>query len=213
MARLNMTAAAPAHRLPDLPFDKGVLAPFLSAESFDFHHGKHHAGYVAKLNELLTGHAWASLPLDDLIVIAAGQPEATAIFNNAAQHWNHSLYWESLRAPGGPAVPAGLEQRLARCFGSTDAFKQAFVAAGMGQFGSGWVWVIEDGGDLRIVTTSNADTPLTKGHRALLVCDVWEHAYYIDHRNARQAFLRAFVDQIADWDAASRRLSVAPWAA
>ena len=204
-----MTDATPAHRLPDLPYDKGALAPFLSAESFDFHHGKHHAGYVAKLNDLLAGHAWASLPLNELIVTASGRPDAIAIFNNAAQHWNHSLYWESLRPPSGSAMPASLEQGLVQSFGSAAAFKQAFVAAGMGLFGSSWVWLIEEGRDLRVVTTSNADTPLTKGQRPLLVCDVWEHAYYIDHRNARQAFLSAFVDQLADWEAASRRLSAA----
>lgn len=205
MAQLNMTV--PAHRLPDLSYDKGALVPFLSAESFDFHHGKHHAGYVAKLNELLAGHAWASLPLADLVVAAAGKPDAAAIFNNAAQHWNHSLYWESLRPPGGPAMPAALEQRLVRNFGSAAAFRQAFVAAGLGQFGSGWVWLIEDGGDLRIAATSNADTPLTKGHRALLVCDVWEHAYYIDHRNLRPKFIETFLTNLVNWDFVAQNLA------
>lgn len=195
------------HSLPDLPYAKDALVPYLSAESFDYHHGKHHAGYVAKLNELLTGHALAGLPIEQLVVAAAKAPDGRAIFNNAAQHWNHTLFWNSMAPGGGGAMPSQLERRIVESFGSVEGFKRDFVAAGVGQFGSGWVWLVEDGPRLAIMASANADNPLTQAKPALLVCDVWEHAYYIDHRNARQAFLQAFVDHLANWEAASRRLT------
>lgn len=194
------------HRLPELPYAKDAFAPHLSAESFDYHHGKHHAGYVAKLNELLVGHPLAGLPLEVLVVKSAESDETKAIFNNAAQHWNHTLFWRSI-APKHAAAPAQLQRKLADAFGSVDAFKREFVAAGTAHFGSGWVWLVEDDARLAIETTANADTPIVRGKRALLACDLWEHAYYIDHRNARGAFLQVFVDHLADWEEAARRLA------
>jgi Fe-Mn family superoxide dismutase len=197
------------HHLPDLPYPRDALAPHLSAESFDYHYGKHHAAYVAKLNQLLTGHDWASLALTDLVVTASRTPGARAIFNNAAQHWNHSQFWAGMKAQGGGAVPAALERRIVDDFGSVASFKQAFVAAGAAQFGSGWVWLVESQDRLEIVTTSNADTPITESTRALITCDVWEHAYYVDYRNARADFLTAYLNHLVNWEEAARRLEAA----
>jgi Fe-Mn family superoxide dismutase len=198
-----------SYQLPDLPYARDALAPHLSAESFDFHYDKHHAAYVAKLNALLSGHEWAGLPLEEIIVRAAHEQGTQALFNNAAQHWNHSLFWSSLRPPGDMVVPLLLEERIEADFGSVDAFKRAFVAAGASVFGSGWVWLIEERQGLAIITSANADSPLLWGKPALLVCDVWEHAYYIDYRSGRPAFLQAFVDHLINWETAARRLSEA----
>ena len=195
------------HALPDLPYAVDALAPHLSAESFEYHYGKHHAAYVAKLNELLSGHAWAALPLREVIVKARAKPEADAIFNNAAQHWNHWQFWNGMKPRGGGAIPPELERMLIDTFGGVDAFKQQFVAAGLGQFGSGWVWLTEDQGRLEIIKTSNADNPLISGKRALIGCDVWEHAYYIDYRNGRGDFLKAYLSQLVNWEEATARLT------
>lgn len=196
-----------SHTLPPLPFAADALAPRLSAESFAYHHDKHHAAYVAKLNELLKGHAWENLPLEELIVRAHADPGARAIYNNAAQHWNHWQFWRGLTARPSTRIPPELERRLVAQFGSVAAFKEKFIAAGLGQFGSGWVWLTEKDGALHIAATGNADTPLTDGARALIGCDVWEHAYYIDYRNGRGDFLRAYVDHLVDWEEAAARLT------
>lgn len=195
------------HSLPDLPYPADALAPHLSAESFEFHHGKHHAAYVAKLNELLQGHAWAELSLREVILAAHTTREGEAIFNNAAQHWNHWQFWTGMKPKGGGAIPPELERMLVDSFGGVDAFKQQFVAAGLAQFGSGWVWLAESQGRLEILKTSNADNPLTKGKRALIGCDVWEHAYYIDYRNGRGDFLKTYLAQLVNWEEAAARLT------
>jgi Fe-Mn family superoxide dismutase len=198
------------HKLPELSYARDALMPHLSEESFDFHYGKHHAAYVSKLNDLLADHEWSNLPLEQLVVASAKTPSAKAIFNNAAQHWNHSFFWASMKPQGGGKIPPPLEERLNKRFGQVETFMRDFVAAGSAQFGSGWVWLVEKNGELDITTTANADNPLTQGARALLVCDVWEHAYYLDYRNARPQFLSRFINHLVDWGEASRRLFAKP---
>lgn len=192
------------HVLADLPYALDALAPFMSAESLEFHHGKHHSAYVAKLNELLDGHAWSDLPLTDLIDRAHVTPGSEAIFNNAAQHWNHTQFWNGMRPQGGGAIPGELEKALIASFGSVEAFRTDFVKEGLAQFGSGWVWLVRTDERLEITKTSNADNPLTTGKHPLIGCDVWEHAYYIDYRNRRLGFLNAYLDHLVDWETAAR---------
>lgn len=198
------------YALPPLPYPKNALAPHLSAESFDYHHGKHHAAYVSKLNELLAGHPWADMPLANLIVEAANRPDfpnARGIYNNAAQHWNHAQFWTGMKPNGGGAMPSELEKLVRVNFGTEAKFRQEFIAAAVGQFGSGWAWLVEKDGRLEIRATSNADTPLTDSARPLIGCDVWEHAYYIDHRNARASFVTAYLHSLVNWEEAARRLT------
>jgi len=189
-------------RLPDLPYAKDALAPHLSAETFDFHHGKHHAAYVDKLNQLVPGTEWAESSLDDIIRKAKPGP----LFNNAAQHWNHSFYWNCL-SPKGGGEPAGkLADELRRAFGDLEGFKREFSEAALAVFGSGWTWLVrKPRGGLAIEKTPNADNPLMRGETALLTCDVWEHAYYIDYRNSRPNYLKAFW-QVVNWEFAGTQL-------
>jgi Fe-Mn family superoxide dismutase len=184
-----------AHELPKLPFGPTDLVPFLSAETLDYHHGKHHKAYVDNLNKLTAGTPLDGATLEELIKTAAG-----GVFNNAAQVWNHSFYWNCLEGGGGSVPSATLEARLGEAFGSLDAFKEAFNKAAVGQFGSGWAWLVRSSdGSLAITTTGNADNPMRNGAAPLLTCDVWEHAYYIDFRNARAKYLEAFWDFV-NWD-------------
>lgn len=195
-----------AFTLPDLPYAKDALAPTMSAETFDYHHGKHHRTYVDKLNGLVDGNDYAGLDLDAVVKKSAQEGKA-AIFNNAAQHWNHSFFWECM-TPGGSAMPEALEAAIVRDFGSVADFRAKFLAEGAGHFGSGWVWLVQKAdGALAVVSTHDAGCPITDGHMPLIVCDLWEHAYYVDHRNARPAFLEAFFDKLADWEAAGERLA------
>lgn len=197
-----------AFSLPALPFDRASLAPALSAESFDYHHGKHHKAYVDTANTLLADlPALGGKPLEDVIRAAAADPALGKLFNNAAQHWNHSLFWQSLSVPGSTKPSAAVTTLIDASFGGLDKFKKAFVAAAVGQFGSGWAWLVKDGDRLAIRTTGNAALPLVDGQLALAVCDVWEHAYYIDHRNARAAFVQAFVDSLLNWTTVESRLA------
>lgn len=195
------------HTLPDLPYPADALLPYLTPESFAFHHGKHHAAYVTKLNALLEGNDWKDLPLERLVIETHSAPQGRALYNNAAQHWNHWQFWLGMRPPAAAGVPSELERLLRTSFGSVAIFKEQFVAAGLSQFGSGWVWLTENDGALAISTTGNADNPLIKGERALIGCDVWEHAYYIDYRNGRGDFLTAYVEHLLNWEEAARRLS------
>lgn len=176
------------HQLPQLPYPSDALEPHISKETLEYHHGKHHAAYVKKLNDLVFGTEYADLSLEEIVKYSTG-----ALFNNAAQAWNHSFYWNSL-APASRSEPEGeLAGAMVRQFGSLAKFKEQFSAAATGVFGSGWTWLVkEPDGSLAILTTTNAQTPLTSDATALLVCDVWEHAYYIDHRNLRQNYLDAF---------------------
>jgi superoxide dismutase, Fe-Mn family len=189
--------------LPPLPYPKDALAPHTSAETLEFHHGKHHAAYVNKLNELTAGKPEAEKSLEDLI---KATDVGTPIFNNAAQVWNHTFFWNCMK-PGGGGQPGGdLAEAIKRDFGSVEKFGQDFVAAAMGQFGSGWAWLINDGGKLAIMKTANADLPMKHGKKAVLTCDVWEHAYYIDYRNARQKFVETFLTNLVNWEFAAQNL-------
>lgn len=177
-----------AYELPQLPFGPNDLELFLSAETLDYHHGKHHKAYVDNLNKLTAGTPLDGASLEELIKTTEG-----GVFNNAAQVWNHTFYWNCLKGGGGSKPSAALEARLTEAFGSFDAFKDAFNKAGVGQFGSGWAWLVQTAdGSLAITTTSNAENPIRDGATPLLTCDVWEHAYYIDFRNARPKYLQDF---------------------
>jgi len=184
-----------AFTLPDLPYAKGALAPYLSEETLEYHHGKHHNAYVTNLNGLIEGTELAGKSLEDIILIADG-----GVFNNAAQVWNHSFYWKCMK-PGGGGEPAGeLGKAIDKAFGSLDAFKKEFTQAAVTQFGSGWAWLVLDGEALKIVKTGNADLPLKHGQTALLTADVWEHAYYIDYRNLRPKYVETFLASLVDWE-------------
>ena len=185
-----------AFTLPDLPYAKDALAPHISAETLDFHHGKHHNAYVTKLNELVAGTEREGQSLEEIVKSSDG-----VLFNQAGQHWNHSFYWNCM-APGGGGEPTGdIADRIGSAFGSYAKFREDFTAAAMGQFGSGWAWLVDTGeGGLEIQKTPNADLPLAHDNRALLTIDVWEHAYYIDFRNKRPDYIDTFLDSLVNWE-------------
>ena len=191
--------------LPDLPYEHDALEPHMSAVTLLLHHGKHHRTYAEKLDDFIRGTPYEKLTLEEVVKKSHGNPDATKIFNNAAQHLNHSFFWTCM-TPGGRDAPENLRKALAKSFGDFERFKQAFIDAGASVFGSGWVWLVQDGNEFKIVKTSNAETPVTDGQTPLMVCDVWEHAYYVDYQNRRPDYLRLFVDHIADWHAASNRM-------
>ncbi len=180
------------HELPPLSYDRTALEPVLSAETLDYHYGKHHQAYVNNLNNLIPGTEYAEMPLEEIILKASGP-----IFNNAAQVWNHTFYWNCLSPTGGGAPTGELAAAIDAKFGSFEEFKKQFTQAAAGNFGSGWTWLVENpDGSLEILNTSNAGTPMTAGKKALLTVDVWEHAYYIDYRNARPNYLERLWDRI-----------------
>jgi superoxide dismutase, Fe-Mn family len=192
--------------LPDLPYKADALAPYISARTLEFHHGKHHAAYVANAGKLIAATALENAPLEEIIKAAAADSAKKGLFNNAAQIWNHTFYWNSLK-PGGGGTPTGaLAAAIDRDFGSFDAFAKDFAAKAVAQFGSGWAWLVENAGKLEIVTTANADTPLVHGAKALLTVDVWEHAYYLDYQNRRPDYVKIFLDHLANWDFAAANL-------
>lgn len=196
-----------AFELPSLPWDKTALEPYISAKTFEFHHGKHHAAYVTNLNNLVAGTDLAGKPLEEIIRATAGDAAKKGVFNNAAQVWNHTFFWRSMK-PGGGGAPSGdLAARLGRDFGGVQGFVDAFKKAAVGQFGSGWAWLVADGGTLKVVATPNAETPLTQGLRPLCTCDVWEHAYYLDYQNRRPDFVQAFLDSLLDWEFVAANLT------
>lgn len=188
--------------LPPLPYAKDALTPYMSAETFDFHYGKHHAAYVNNLNKLVAGTDNASKSLEEIIASVSSGP----LFNNSAQVWNHTFFWNCLK-PGGGGEPTGeLADAIVRDFGSFAAFKEKFAATAAGQFGSGWGWLVSKGGKLEVMATANADTPSKHGATALFTVDVWEHAYYVDYRNDRAKFIATVVDKLANWDFATENL-------
>jgi Fe-Mn family superoxide dismutase len=192
--------------LPVLPFAKDALEPHISARTFDYHHGKHHQAYVTNLNNLIKDTELASAPLEDIIRKTAGDEAKAGIFNNAAQVWNHTFFWDSL-SPRGGAQPTGkAAEAINGAFGDLATFKDQFKQAGVSQFGSGWVWLVADGSSLKIVKTPNAMTPLAQGQKALATCDVWEHAYYLDYQNRRPDFLQEFLDHLINWDFVAKNL-------
>jgi Fe-Mn family superoxide dismutase len=198
--------APPAVQLPPLPYAQDALKPFISAQTMGFHYGRHHQTYVDNLNKLVAGTPLAGKPLEAIIRETAGVADKAAVFNNAAQVWNHTFFWRSMAPDGGGSPDGRLLEMINKSFGSVGAFKEAFVAAGVAQFGSGWVWLVQEGDTLKIVKTANADTPLAHGQNALLTCDVWEHAYYLDYQNRRKDFLQAFVDHLVNWKFAASQM-------
>ncbi|WP_223645492.1 superoxide dismutase [Corallococcus sp. EGB] len=181
--------------LPELPYKKDALAPHMSAETLEYHHDKHHATYVNKLNELTAGKPEASKSLEEVILSSDGP-----VFNNAAQVWNHTFFWNCMKPAGGGKPTGELADAINRDFGSFDEFKKQFSDAAATQFGSGWAWLVKDGNKLAVMKTSNADLPMKHGKKALLTIDVWEHAYYIDYRNARPKFIETFLNSLVNWD-------------
>ena len=189
-----------AFELPPIPYPKDALAPHISTQTLEFHYGKHHYAYVANLNNLVKDSALASKELEDIIVEVRGDASKAGIFNNAAQVWNHTFYWHSMR-PGGGGAPSGeVAEAINSSFGSYAAFKEAFKNAAVTQFGSGWAWLVLKDGKLEVMKTSNAETPLGTGAKPLLTCDVWEHAYYLDFQNRRPDYVEAFLNHLVDWD-------------
>jgi len=188
------------HVLPPLPYAESALAPIISAKTIGFHFGKHHKGYVDNLNKLIAGTEYSDLSLEKIIRLTAGRVERTAIFNNAAQAWNHMFYWKSMKPKGGGDPPSPLKERMEISFGSVDACKKEIADAAVSRFGSGWAWLVLDGAALKVVNTANADVPLTTGMKPLLVVDVWEHAYYLDYQNRRADYVNAVIDKLINWD-------------
>ncbi len=183
------------HQLPELPYEKNALEPHISAETLEFHYGKHHATYVDKLNGLIAGSEFESASLEEIIQKSSGP-----IFNNAAQVWNHTFYWNGLSPNGGGEPDGELSRAIEASFGDFATFKQQFTDSAINNFGSGWTWLVKNSsGDLEIINTGNAANPMTEGMKPLLTCDVWEHAYYIDYRNARPQYLEAFW-QLVNWE-------------
>ena len=191
-----------AFDLPPLPYSQSALEPYVSAETISYHYERHHAGYVANLNRLTAGTQWEGAELEKVVLGAEG-----AIFNNAAQIWNHTFYWHSMSPDGGGAPSGPVRAAIDAAFGSTDEFRRQFADAAVGLFGSGWTWLVADDDGLAIVQTANADLPLLHDRRALLVVDVWEHAYYLDYQNARAAYVEAFLDHLINWGFAAENLA------
>ena len=192
--------------LPSLPYANDALAPHMSSETLDFHHGKHHQTYVTNLNNLLKDHELQSSSLEDIVVKSSKDASMAGIFNNAGQHWNHILFWQCMKPNGGGSIPSELEGRLNSDFGSVEQFKEAFIQAGTTQFGSGWAWLAIDNGKLVVTKSPNASNPLVDGMKPILGCDVWEHSYYIDYRNKRPDYLKAFLDSLVNWEFVASQL-------
>jgi superoxide dismutase, Fe-Mn family len=192
--------------LPALPYQQTALQPVISATTLGFHYGKHHQGYVDNLNNLIVGTEFADLPLEKIVRATAGQSEHGAIFNNAAQAWNHGFYWHSLTPGGGGEPPAVLKRLMDSSFGSVASCKKELAAAAVGQFGSGWAWLVLESGKLRVTKTANANTPVAQGGKPLLTIDVWEHAYYLDYQNRRADHVVAVLDKLINWEFAMENL-------
>ena len=186
--------------LPDLPYKMDDLAPYISANTLDFHHGKHHKTYVDNLNKLIAGTDLAYKSLEEIIKITAKDATKAGIFNNAAQVWNHSFYWQGLKKKGGGEPQGAIAAKINSTWGSYDKFTEEFKNAGITQFGSGWAWLVLEENQLKITKTANADTPLAHGQKALLTIDVWEHAYYLDYQNKRPDYLAAVIQNLINWD-------------
>jgi len=193
--------------LPQLPYALNALEPHISQKTLEFHHGKHHQAYVTNLNKLLEGSDLAGKSLEEIILASAGDAAKAGIFNNAAQVWNHSFYWHSMK-PGGGGAPTGkIAEKIAADFGSFEKFAEEFKNAGATQFGSGWAWLVLDGGKLKVTKTPNADLPMAHGQKAILTMDVWEHAYYIDYQNRRPDYIGTFLEKLVNWDFANANLA------
>ena len=192
--------------LPPLPWAENALEPVISANTISFHYGKHHKTYVDNLNNLVKGTDFESATLEKIINDTAGKADKAGIFNNAAQVWNHTFYWNSMRSGGGGKPSGKIVPMIDAAFGSYDNFKKELSTACVTQFGSGWGWLVQEGGALKVVKTPNAEVPFTKGQKPLLTIDVWEHAYYLDQQNKRAAYVDAVIDKLLNWDFANQNL-------
>ena len=192
--------------LPALPYAKDALEPHISANTFDFHHGKHHAAYVNNLNTMLTGHELAEKSLEEIIMTSSKDASMAGIFNNSAQIWNHTFFWNSMSPKGGGLPTGKIADKINADFGNYEQFVTEFKNAAATQFGSGWAWLVLSAGKLKVTKTANADLPMTKGDVALLTIDVWEHAYYLDFQNRRPDFVAAYLDKLVNWDFANSNL-------
>ena len=192
--------------LPSLPYANDALAPYMSSETLDFHHGKHHQTYVTNLNNLVKDTDMQDSSLEEIVVKSSTESSMAGIFNNAGQHWNHILFWQCMKPNGGGSMPSELESRITSDLGGIDQFKEAFIQAGTTQFGSGWAWLAIDNGKLVVTKSPNASNPLVDGMKPILGCDVWEHSYYIDYRNKRPDYLKAFLDSLVNWEFVASQL-------
>ena len=192
--------------LPSLPYASDALAPYMSSETLDFHHGKHHQTYVTNLNNLVKDTDMQDSSLEEIVVKSSKDPSMAGIFNNAGQHWNHILFWQCMKPNGGGSMPSELESRITSDLVGIDQFKEAFIQAGITQFGSGWAWLAIDNGKLVVTKSPNASNPLVDGMKPILGCDVWEHSYYIDYRNKRPDYLKAFLDSMVNWEFVASQL-------
>lgn len=198
-----------SYELPPLPYDYSALEPHVSKSTLEFHHDKHHAAYVRKYNDAVQGTDLDSKPIEEVIKAIADDPDQSGLFNNAAQAWNHTFYWHSMK-PGGGGQPSGeLVKKVEADFGSFEKFVDAFKSAGATQFGSGWAWLVLDGNTLKVTKTPDAVNPLTSGQTPLMTMDVWEHAYYLDYQNQRPSYIDAFLENIVNWDFAAQNLAAA----
>jgi len=193
--------------LPPLPYADTALEPLISANTLSYHYGKHHKTYVDNLNKLVDGKDLASMSLEEIIHASAGKAEMAGVFNNAAQVWNHTFYWNSLKPNGGGKPTGAIAAAIDKDLGGYDKFKAELSAAAVTQFGSGWAWLVSDAGTLKIVKTGNAEVPLTKGQKPLLTIDVWEHAYYLDYQNLRAKYVETLIDKLLNWDFANKNFA------
>jgi len=198
-----------AFELPPLPYPNDALEPYSSARTLEFHHGKHHQAYVTALNELVENTPMARQSLEEVIRSTAKDESKTAVFNNAAQVWNHTFFWNCMKPKGGGPPKGDIARALERDLGGFAKFEDAFKAAAVGQFGSGWAWLVADKGKLKVTHTPDGVNPLALGQVALLACDVWEHAYYLDYQHRRPDFVQAFLDHLVNWDFVARNLGPA----
>jgi Fe-Mn family superoxide dismutase len=205
--RRAFSQASGPFSLPPLPYPDDALAPVISPTTIGFHYGKHHKAYVDNLNKAIEGTELANKSLEDIVKAVAADPSRVAIFNNAAQDWNHTFYWSSMRPNGGGMPSGAIADHIKDSFGDYARFRQEFANAAVTQFGSGWAWLVQDQDKkLKVVKTANADTPMTRGMNCVLTCDVWEHAYYLDYQNRRPDYVNAWLDKLVNWDFASQRL-------
>jgi Fe-Mn family superoxide dismutase len=205
--RYASAQTGPSFTLAPLPYAEDALAPVISANTIGFHYGKHHKAYVDNLNKAIEGTTFVGQPLEEIIKTTLINPNRTAIYNNAAQAWNHAFYWNSMRPKGGGEPSGAIADRIKDAFGDYAKFRQEFVAAAIGQFGSGWAWLVQDKDKkLKVLKTANADTPMAQGMTCLLTCDVWEHAYYLDYQNRRPDYVNAWLDKLVNWEFAASHL-------
>lgn len=196
-----------AFTLPDLPYAADALEPYISANTFSFHHGKHHAAYVTNLNNLIKDTELADKSLEEIVTTSFKDPAKAGIFNNSAQVWNHTFFWNSMKPGGGGAPTGAIADKINADFGDYDKFKEAFKTAATTQFGSGWAWLVLDNGTLKVTKTPNAENPVVHGQTPLLTLDVWEHAYYLDYQNKRPDFITAYLDNLVNWDFANQNMA------